>query len=386
MNKITIAVVCMSWAWGTGAQAQAVFASEPLKFTLEGFINGTLGHSGQAGQRPAGDSRNTQADAGLRLLGEYAIAPQRVVGVRVEANASPEEHASVGERSLLYIDSLGRLELGRRRGLPDSLVGYAPNTYAFTSAEFGVTSGRTLDPGGTLASGFLPSSLRTRIDAISGNGASSAFFGDTSPKVLYVSPKKYGLELGVSYAPKIDAGSGAANPYKELLQTGLAYQADFGQDFFRVGGSYSRASANKDAVAGPAAPLLRNLNSLSVGTELNLGEVWDFGINLSHNGGAAGATVDAPSHGARGVTASANYNNGKWVGGGYLQRATAGNNPAGRDVLSVFQLGAAYRIDTKLRLYTAFYHYRLSNDGLGQTVAPSSFRGNVVLAGVRWTL
>ena len=30
--------------------------------------------------------------------------------------------------------------LGRRQGLPDTLAGYAPNNYTFTSAEFGVSN------------------------------------------------------------------------------------------------------------------------------------------------------------------------------------------------------------------------------------------------------
>jgi predicted porin len=211
----------------------------------------------------------------------------------------------------------------------------------------------------------------------------SAFFGDVSPKLLYVSPKKYGLQLGASYAPKVDDSS-AANPYKDLLQTGLAYQSDFGQNFFRVGGSYSQAAIDHDVAGADFSPL-RSLHSLSLGSELNFGEVWDFGISASANSHDSGNADGAPNYGAHGVTASINYNNGKWVVGGYVQRAKSGESLAGRDDLSVFQLGVAYRIDPKVRIFAAFYDYRLKNNG---SVSPDSplATGNVLLTGIRWTL
>jgi hypothetical protein len=372
----------------TAAQAQAVYDAAPFKLTAEGFINSTAGYVGGGGAA-SGSARHLQTDVGIRLFGEVALAPRRALGLRVEANASPEEHLSAGERSVLYVDRFGRFEIGRRRGLPDSLVGYAPNTYAFTSAEFGVTSGRTLDPGGTLASSFLPEPLRTRINTIAGNGASSAFFGDISPKVLYVSPKVIGLELGLSYAPKIDADAAPIRPYQALWQAGLAYQNDFGQNFFRLGGSVSHATANRDgdaAAVGLNRLPLRSLNSLSVGAELNLGEEWDFGINLSQNSRNAANAPDAANGGAHGITASVNYNNGKWVVGGYAQRAAGSASEFGRDRLSVLQLGIAYRIDTKLRIFAAVYDYRLSSDGVAAASARAPFQGTVLLTGVRWTL
>jgi hypothetical protein len=369
--------------WHPTSHAQVIYASDPFKLTTEGYVNAVGGDDRQHGDSVGGSTRSTQIDGGVRVLGEYIFAPQRSIGIRVEVNASPEEHVNAGERSLLYVDSFGRLELGRRRGLPDSLYGYAPNTYAFTSAEFGVTSGRTLDPGGMLATSFLPTALRTRIDAISGNGVTSAFFGDVSPKVLYVSPKKYGLQLGASYAPKVDDRS-AANPYKGLFQTGLAYQTDFGQNFFRVGGSYSRAAIDRDITGGDFSPT-RSLHSLSLGSELNFGEVWDFGISASTNGNDSGNADGAGNYGAHGVTASVNYNNGKWVVGGYVQYAKSGDSLAGRDDLSVFQVGVAYRIDPKVRIFAAFYDYRLKNNGSPSADFPLA-TGNVLLTGIRWTL
>jgi predicted porin len=391
MNRVAITAASALCVLGAGAQAQVVANADAFRLTTEGFINATVGNGSHSGSGLADDARRLQVDAGIRLFGQYNFDPQRAIGVRAELNGSPEEHVRGGERSLLYIDPVGRFEIGRRRGLPDSLVGYAPNTYAFTAAEFGVTSGRTLDPGAGLATTFLPDALGGRINAVSGNGASSAFFGDTSPKILYVSPKFSGFQLGVSYAPKIDGGSSAGHPYDSLFQTGLAYQKDFGQNFFRFGGSYSNASVDQGAADALNVPGLRKLDSWSLGTEINFGEVLTFGLNASRNGGDSGNPVGAPAfgnglYGAHGVTASVNYNDGKWVYGGYVQRANGGENVAGRDNLTVFQLGIAYRIDTKLRVFAALYDYRLKNDGIGGAIPSSSVSGKVLLAGVRWTL
>lgn len=356
--------------------AQVILSDVPVKLNLEGYINATVGHGERETGALLGEARSTQVDAGIRLYAEHSLGGQRIIGIRVEANASPQDHVNVGERSLIFIDTLGRFELGRRRGLPDSLIGYAPNTYAFTSAEFGVTSGRTLDPGANLATSFLQQGIAQRINAVSGNGANAAFFGDTSPKVLYVSPKVLGTQLGLSFSPKLENGARLTNPYKELLQTGLAYQEDFGQNFFRVGGSFSYARLDHDLLRENVTQVgelpNQDLNSLSIGAALNLGEVWEFGLNFSQNN-RGDNSLSSTQHGAHGVTASINYNEGKWVYGGYVQRANGGSSSSGKDVLTVFQLGMAYRLDTKLRLYAAYYAYQLNHEGIGFTnIAPSN--------------
>lgn len=365
------------------AQAQQVLVTEPFKLTAEGFVNATIGAPLKNINPSLGESDHRQIDAGLRLYAEYALASQRVLGLRLQADASGgagQSRTRLGERSLIYIDpAVGRFEIGRRRGLPDNLIGYAPNTYAFTSAEFGVNSGRTLDPSGTLVTSFLPAALASRIDAVSENGAYSAFFNDDSPKLVYVSPKRLGTQLGLSFSPQLERGVAGGNPYKQLLQTGLAYQQDFGQDFFRLGGSFSYA-----ALDGKAAPVGsrpgRDLASLSLGGGLNLGEVWDFGANFSVNSKDSLPPGRFQRYGARGATASVNYNDGEWVYGAYLQRADGANTLAGRDSLSAFQLGVAYRIDTQLRVYAAYYRYDLRSS------TSRSSAGAVLLAGVRWIL
>lgn len=349
-------MLCTAGIGAQSALAQVVVGDSPYRLTIEGYANATAGH------------QTRQND----------LVPGERDGVRVEGNAAPDDHFTAGERSVLYSDSWGRVEIGRRRALPDTLAGYAPNNYTFTSAEFGVTSGRTLDPSGTLATVFLPPEIASRIDAISSVGFTSALFFDVSPKVIYVSPKAAGFQAGGSYTPDVDDNQG---PFKRLLQGGLTHETYVGQNVFRLGGSLSHASIDNGALAG-ASP--GSLNSVSVGASASLDTSLDIGFNVTQNNSSANAPAGpSSSYGARGYTISVNYNTGPWTFGTYYQQARAGEGAAGagRDRLNVAQVGVSYRINTKVRFYGAYYDYSLHTNGRLLNVSPSS--GGILLLGTR---
>lgn len=362
----------------TPATAQVVTSEGAYRLTVEGFANITAGHQTRQSTIFPDRSDDARIDAGLRLFGQINLAGGRIFGIRVEGNASPEDHVEAGERSLLFIDSWGRVEVGRRRGLPDTLAGYAPNNYTFTSAQFGVSSGRTLGPGGTLPTAFLPLPIASRIDALSAAGFTSALFGDVSPKIIYVSPKTQGFQAGVSYSPNADGDA-----FNRLIQAGLTHETYWEQNVLRVGGNYS--NANVDDNGSPNAVAGR-LNSLSLGASVTLDDTWDLGANVTHNSTAANR-VSGPSslYGTGGLTTSVNYNRGPWTFGGYYQWARAGDGTVGtgRDRLQAAQVGASYRINTKVRFYGAYYAYRLHPEG-GQESGPLS--GGVFLIGTRLAL
>ena len=372
------ATLCAAGLGSHSALAQVVVGDSPYRLTIEGFANATAGHQTRKNDRIAGAREDARIDAGLRFLGQVNTRAGGIFGVRVEGNASPDEHFVAGERSLLYSDSWGRVEIGRRRALPDTLAGYARNNYTFTAAEFGVTSGRTLDPGGTLATAFLPPQIAARIDAISGVGFTSALFFDISPKLIYVSPKAAGFQAGVSYTRDVDDDQG---PFKRLLQGGLTHETYESQNVFRIGGSVSHAGVDNGALPG-ASP--GSLNSLSVGASASLDSSLDIGLNFSQNNSSANAPVGPSSpYGARGYTVSVNYNTGPWTFGTYYQQARAGEGAAGagRDRLNVAQAGASYRISTKVRFYGAYYDYRLHHEGGLLNGTPLT--GGVLLLGTR---
>ena len=229
------------------AHAQVKFEHEPYSLTLDGYANLSGAHNTSEDNTSKPKEYAVRIDAGLRALGLWKTEAGLKLGTRVELLSSKEDELEVGERSILVISDCGRFEVGKRQGLPDVLSGYAPNGYTFTSAEFGLSSGRTLDPGGNLPTSFLSPSLGAQIDGISSLGFAATFFGDRSGKVIYVSPKKSGWEAGIAFSPRAEELGGK---FKRLLQTGLVHESYFGEHVFRIGGSYTQAEGQGDVTSG----------------------------------------------------------------------------------------------------------------------------------------
>ncbi|MGH8630026.1 MAG: porin, partial [Burkholderiales bacterium] len=198
------------------AQAQLAVERAPWSLTVEGHANVVAGRSSSKDGGGAGSA--TRADAGLRLLGLRRLESGTSIGARLEALTSPEDRFEAGERSALALGDWGRLELGKRRGLPVTITGYPPNNFTFTGAEFSVSSGRGLDPGGTLATAFLSPTLAQRIDAVSSLGFATTLFNDQSGKLIYIAPKTRGWQVGASYAPRAEQQNGR---FGNIAQAGL---------------------------------------------------------------------------------------------------------------------------------------------------------------------
>ncbi len=155
-------VTAIALALASPAHAQLVFEREPLNVTVEGYASFT-GAQNASEDNVANSIRDAaHADAWLRVLGLTRTESGLKLGAGLEALSTTEDTLEAGERSLLAISDWGRVQLGKRRGLPNVLTGYAPNAYTFTSAEFGLSSGRTLDPGGTLPTAFLSTPVPCR--------------------------------------------------------------------------------------------------------------------------------------------------------------------------------------------------------------------------------
>ena len=323
------------------AVAQVVLKNERASLTLEGWANGAWS---------IGDG--VQADGALRALGLIAVPKLGRIGARVvaEGEAGTTDDTGIGERTVLWTGALGRLEYGRRQGLPDVLTGYAPNPFTFTTAEFGPASGLALDPADGIVSRFLPTDRAARYDRLALLGYGPAGFADRSRKLLYIAPKRAGWLGGVSYAAAED-----------LLQTGLVHETYSGQNVVRVGGSWSRSETSES----------ERFDSFHVGASIDIDQVWMLGI---------AATADDAESDARGVTAIINWNRGPWTIGGYLQSTAARSDAAaGRDRLRVVETGLSYRTSTKLRLFAAWQHYRL--------VAPAhTTNDDLLILGARLTI
>lgn len=359
------------------AHAQVIKERGPASLTLEGYGNGTAGRSIAEDGSPDSDRTDARLDAGLRALALYRRG-DNALGVRGEAVFSPEDGLEAGERSVLAFGPWGRLELGKRQGLATTLYGYAPSTFAFTSAEFSVATGRSLDPGGSLATSFLAEPLAADIDAISYLGSTAALFNDLATKVAYVSPKVRGFQGGLAYAPE-DSG----DRFRDLVQGGLAYEAYIGRNVYRFGGSFS--AARGEDVNGQR---FEDLHSINLGVAATLVDAWNLGLAVTYDGDSGLLLVpgSVSRDEAWGATASLNYNSGPWTLGGYAQHAVSESDTArsGLDRLQVLQTGISYRLTTKLRFYGALYLYRFDEEGGGTSA--DRFRGAVLLGGVRITL
>ena len=365
------------------AAPQVAYERATYKLTAEGYANFT-GAYVAVGDEPR-DTTNTagRIDAEARLLGLAMTSHGFALGPRVTLRGSTTDTIDVGEYSLIGIGRWGRVEFGRRRGLPDILTGYGPNAYQFVSAEFGPASGPSLDPDGGLQTSLLTQGLRDQINHLTSLGITASLFFDESPKIIYVAPKTHGFLGGISFSPNAD---NAAGDYAEVVQTGLVYEKYWQQNVVRIGGTYAYADG---AARAKSATVTDDLHSLSGGValtwhdDLTLAASFTYNGNtgLQHRPGIAAGAADA-----YGYAFSANYNRGPWSVGGFYQAAKSEGDSAfrGRDALQALEFGGSYRFNTQVRLFSALYFYDFDEGG-GQVPADRQ-DGVVLLLGLRLAL
>ena len=359
------------------AAAQIATHGEHVDLTLEGYANTTAGRSQSETPDDRTNSEDLRIDAALRGLARWKNPSGPDVGLRAVIESSPEDRLNLAEASLLVFGKAGRLEIGKRPGLPDVLTGYAPNSFAFTGGEFGPASGPSLDPGGGLQHAFLPAKLAQQLNALAVLGATASLADDRSAKIVYVSPKHHGFLAGVSYGPNADDPR-----FDRLIQSGLVHETYWSSNILRVGGSYTYSHARSESMVDQ-----RSLQSFNAGATLILDYDWMLGVSGTWNGksGLARYPNTAPSA-AYGTTASINYNHGRWTAGAYYQWATAADDTLlpGNDRLHAAEAGLSYRFTTKLRLYGAIYSFDFDDEGGAQRT--DRHHGTELLFGVRATL
>jgi predicted porin len=294
----------------------------------------------------------------------------------VAIESAPQNRLRLAEASILIFGKAGRLEIGERQGLPDVLTGYAPNSFTFTGAEFGPASGPSLDPGGGLQHAFLPAELAEQLNELAVLGATASLADDRSAKLVYVSPKRHGFLAGFSYAPHTDD-----RRFSHLIQAGLVHERYWASNVLRVGGSFSSARARDGAT-----PAQQSLRSFNAGATLILDDAWMFGLSATWNGASGLARIGPAAADGFGVTASVNYNYGRWTAGAYYQWASAEGDTriAGNDRLRAAEAGVSYRFTTKLRIYGAVYSFDFNNEG--GTRSADRHQGTALLVGIRATL
>ena len=352
---------------GTSSHGQVVVEGDEWHGTIEGWSNATWGRCFDQSAEVCGD-RDGRIDAALRGLARTRFDDGPNVGLRIVAESTPEDRFDLTEASVIAFGVGGRFEFGDRQGLPDVLTGYAPNSFTFTSADFGPASGASLDPGGGLQPAFLSTAASAVVRELGALGFAATLFDDRSTKALYVAPKIRGWLAGVSYAAEVDDPR-----FAELLQTGLVYEAYFGQHVLRAGGSWSHARG---------AATYSDLDSVNLGITWILEDSLTIGLSGTSNGSTGPDATGAHRSSAHGVVASVNYNDGPWTFGGFYQvaRSEGDATRVGRDRLEALELGVSWRWSTRVRIYGAWYHASIEDEGLREPDA------DVLLMGVRVTL
>lgn len=382
LSSCVLALLAIAAAAPASAQLNAQRGSVAL--TLEGYANLTSGYADLRVPEDPFEDGNLRVDAALRALARWSNPGGPDIGLRVALESSPEEELDVAEASVLIFGRGGRLEIGDRQGLPDVLLGYAPNNFTFTGAEFGPASGPSLDPGGGLQTAFLDAPLATQIRELAVLGFAASLSDDRSAKIVYVSPKARGWIAGVSYA------SNATDPrFNDLVQLGLTHDTYWGENVLHVGGSYSFARAViRPRLAESGAPR-RDLNSVSAGATLVLHNDWMLGASVTYDGTSgltSPALTDRSQSDAWGAVVSLNYNHGPWTAGAFIQRGRREGdvNQTGDDALTAFEAGLSYRISTKFRLYGAWYAFDFDDEGGVRSA--DRHRGQLLLFGLRAAL
>ncbi|OQW70943.1 MAG: hypothetical protein BVN33_17095 [Proteobacteria bacterium ST_bin13] len=398
--------------------AQSTAAPGEFALKVSGYANAT------------GSDVGSQADTGIGALGEteLEITPQyrttsgTVFAARGVANvrgAASDPNSfyrlSVPELSVFAIGDFGRIELGERAGFPQSLVGFTPSEIAFTTPGFGPESGARLDPNGGLPTSFLPRGLGSRIDALTYLGYAARFYGDSSPKIIYLTPRtRSGFYGAVSYTPStvrpagftvaddgrfhdgnVD-GSLAPARFHDVVQAAFVWNHRTETLDVSVGATYSHA--NPVSSSAPYSSLKRS-DSISGGLSATFRDTWSLGLSATYDG--LSQVSDAPNHTRSatkpyGIVASADYVGGPWTVGGYYQHATADSQtlvPA-RDTVDIGEVGVSYLVDrnhdllgqrfhTDVKLFASVYVYRFETSVIETDRSRQS--GQVFLMGTRFS-
>lgn len=371
------------------AHAQVTIRQDHYTLFTEAWLNATAGGGFPDNNQRDGTRGHVFADSAIRSRVGYTFDADTSLSARVvlASNSDVDEAFRLNQATAIYQTTLGRLEFGRRQGLPDVLGGYAPNPYTYTSADFGPASGVSLDPDGGLPTRFLAPALRAQIDAISYLGNTPALAGDRSIKGLYVSPRINGFIFGVAYTPSAgSAPTGLGRNFSDLVQSGVTYENYDGQNIYRIGTSYTFAKGdNQNNVR------YHDLHSFSGGASVSLhdlmqeGSTTTFGVNISSDADTGLAEGPFQST-AIGVTTSVNHEIGPWTYGGYYQYASAAGETAikGNDSLHILEIGSSYRFTEHFELFNAAYLYQFNDENA--SLSNSTPDGAVLLAGFRTTL
>jgi len=187
-----------------------------------------------------------------------------------------------------------------------------------------------------LPTSFLPRGLASRINSLTYLGYAARFYNDSSPKIIYLTPRtRSGFYGAISYTPstvrpagftladgsRVRSGDieGAIAPprFHDVVQAALVWNHRTEAVDLSIGATYSHANVGASITPNN---LQRSSDSISGGLSATIRDTWSLGISATYDGlSRSPDPVSGTRQATRpfGVVASADYVGGPWTVGGY---------------------------------------------------------------------
>lgn len=312
----------------------STLASDKVKLSLGGYYHFTAysvdqdDRSVDAGGLPAQPLRSHgfTSEGEVHIKGKTVLDNGIEVGFRAEFEIEkdnarrPVSSPGTGnaQPNLQYSDDLvdevwgyiegvfGRVVFGQEDGVADLMGVFSPRVSESNRIDDAETY--MFEDPGSPGQIYAPNGLSLRTDLIA---------SDDSSKLIYITPRFFGVQVGVSYAPEL------AKNYAGFV-TRQRSQLDQQSEIWEAAVNYSQSFSNVDLaayfgyVSGSAESKSPETDDL---------EEWGFGLQAKYAGFSVGGS----------------YRNTNIVGGGFLTASSlgAGSVLRGRDT-SIWGVGAKY--------------------------------------------
>ncbi len=295
-----------------------------------GGINATGGRDFGGTAEPDYNPTGVWADGEIWFLGSYKHDNGITFGARVELEvfASATSTDTIDEHYIFINSDYGRVVAGSENSAA-YIMHYAAPVTALALNSGWVTVFIPVNPDSTVD--FRTPSVSTYID-----------YGNDENQLTYYTPRLYGFQLGLSYAPSVvDTGEGKNFPVEadrdSEYYNGFSVGANFLDDFDGVGVAvsvgYTRAEA-PDSLTSIAGGGVDDYQGFAVGANLSYAGVTVGGAYANAFDGQAGTFTDTA--GGTGVLSTEGqswdvgiaYSAGPWtVGAEYFQGEVEGVVP-----------------------------------------------------------
>lgn len=306
-------------------------------------------------------------------------------GGRIRIRANNADRTTDADRSLIFVaGSFGRVELGTRNSFNDDLYYSRPQDYEFLGIYDSpvLWAGTNTQGGNTPAAllrlsqmsfGYLPTSTTTAINNADG--------GDVHSRIVYVSPRFSGLQLGAAYSPQANSSATNVNraendgSLQDVWEIGANYKGEFsgvtvGASVGYVGGSYENSGVNSfEDLTGVQAGLQVGY----AGFVLGGGYIW-YGESGQLKTARFKDDLEVWNVGIQ-------YTTGPIVVGfGFTQGSDPGSiNLTGDRTQDYYSLGASYTVAPGLRVQAEYAYIQLETNDSGTVSSVREQDSNVFI-------